>query len=332
MKKLTEKRRHFLMQKSKKEMLRRSRIKRCRTYYSLNRNLTIKSQSPNTSRTTGKYARKKIRELRAPENLSLFGNPEETIQYFKKVHNAINGCLPGDYIFFDLSSVVSISVDAIMYIIALLHNEKRLQKTDVFCGGNEPSTTEARKIIDDVGFYEYVESKTFHPTNQDSKLIRIFRGYKPDYPFAAKICDFVHVQSDNTITRIGTKRLYAMLVELMNNTFQHAYEDSSTDENSMYCNWYIFVEDQDDVIRFVFLDTGLGIPKTIRRSVWEKAIDIFRDNDARYISSALKGEFRTETEEEHRGKGLPEIYENVLSGSINSLSILSGQRYMPYQG
>lgn len=324
MKRLTAKQRRFLIHKSKKEMFRRSKLKK--THRGYNSQVSRSSEMIDSGSISAEKLIPKRREKRltAPNRFSLFQNVEETVRYFVDVHNTVEACVPGDRVYFDLSEVDEISADAVMYVIALLHNEKQLQRTDIHCGGNEPRSIEAQKIINDVGFFQYVESKTFHPTNQASKVIRISRGHKLDEPLAAKICEFVHEQTNNSIGRIGTKRLYAMLIELMNNTYQHAYADE-IDENSSYCNWYLYAEDKEDTVQFIFLDTGLGIPKTIRRSIWEKTVELFRDNDARYIASALRGEYRTETKEDHRGKGLPEIYDCVKDKAINTLRILSGQ-------
>ena len=92
-------------------------------------------------------------------------------------------------------------------------------------------------------------------------------------------------------------------------------------------NWYIYVEKAGEYVRSVFLDTGVGIPKTIRLNFVEQVTNLLLKDksDAKYISSALKGTFRTETREGHRGKGLPGIYEDALSGRICDLSIVSGR-------
>ena len=90
--------------------------------------------------------------------------------------------------------------------------------------------------------------------------------------------------------------------------------------------WYIYAESVDDSIEFIFLDTGEGIPATIRKNFAEIVFQLVlkTQNDARFISSALKGAFRTETKEGYRGKGLPGIYEDSKSGNISGLTILSG--------
>lgn len=47
--------------------------------------------------------------------------------------------------------------------------------------------------------------------------------------------------------------------------------------------------------------------------------------DSRIISSALNGDFRTETKKNYRGKGLPHILECYNNTLINRLCIISGK-------
>lgn len=113
-----------------------------------------------------------------------------------------------------------------------------------------------------------------------------------------------------------------MFIELMNNVKQHAFGTEDKKE-AAFCNWYTYAEDIGHELRFVFLDTGKGIPETIRKNFWERLPLL--GTDARFIASALEGAFRTDTGDRHRGKGLPEIYDNVKKHAIQSLRILSGK-------
>lgn len=151
--------------------------------------------------------------------------------------------------------------------------------------------------------------------------MKISDGTDVNGTLASSFCDFV--QNICKKTTLDTKRLYPMIIELMTNTHQHAYEPCEV--QTMMCNWYIFAQDTDNAVHFIFLDTGLGIPKTVSKRFWEKIKDWISKNDAIYLKSALQGEFRSETKQEHRGKGLPGIYEDARASSINNLSIISGR-------
>ena len=260
--------------------------------------------------------------LPAPKNFSLMNNLEETLQYFHKVDSAIQRCGPNTTLYFDLSAIEDASPDAFMYIIALLKNDPRIQLLKIPCVGNEPNAEGPRDLLNKAGFFRYVSSRRFHPIESEESQLRIYRGTQSDPLLAQKICDFVHSRTAYAIDRLGTKRLFPMFIELMNNVKQHAfvYDEKKA---AAFCNWYTYAEDIGSELRFVFLDTGKGIPDTIRKNFWERIPLI--STDARFIASALEGAFRTDTGDRHRGKGLPEIYDNVKKHAIGSLRILSGK-------
>ena len=115
----------------------------------------------------------------------------------------------------------------------------------------------------------------------------------------------------------------------MTNVKQHAYH---SENGNMSSRWYVYAENCEKFVQLVFLDTGVGIPSTIRKNWSEKLKDGIKGllggdvDDPRYIEAAFNGEFRTETRQGNRGKGLPEIKEAIiaLDSSLNNLKIVSG--------
>lgn len=222
-------------------------------------------------------------------------------------------------IFFDLERITHVTVDAIMHLIATIKNTRHIRMLKIDCSGNVPENKDARKIFEESGFYEHVTPLFNFKYLTDRNHINITRGEEADPILAGKICEFVHNHSD--ADRITTKSLYTMMMELMANTKQHAY----TNNTIMKKNWYVFVEDTQTCMRFVFLDTGAGIPNTIRtKSIVEKIKNTFSIDDAYFIASALRGEYRSETKLDYRGKDLPEVYSRACSKYITDFSIISG--------
>lgn len=234
-------------------------------------------------------------------------------------------CSVNHRIYFDLEYIENITADAIMYIIAFINNFKKLKILNVNIGGNLPKNDSVKLFIEDVGFYSYVMGlKRTHMPNNKNRF-QISHGQDADGRLVSKICDFINdIMGKKDL--LSTKRLYPMIMELMTNTKQHAYNKDNR-SSIMECNWYIFAEHSDNSIKFVFLDTGVGIPSTIRYNLTEKMANRFssQTKDAAFISSALKGEFRTETRKNNRGKGLPGIYHDSISGRIQNMTIISGK-------
>lgn len=309
MKKLSPKQKKLNQNKAQKQIKRlRKNNKRKRRGCSGNMNST-------SSRA------KRIHTLCAPAYLSILDDKEQVaLEYFDNAIKTIRKCVIGENIYFNFEEVISISADAIMYVIALIRNYKRINILKIRVEGNLPRDAEARKFMEDVGFYSYVSGlKETHAHSKDR--FKISQGERPDGILAGNLCDFV-IEKNNKEICI-TKRLYPMIIELMTNTCQHAYKKDDTAK--MKSNWYIFAERTDELIHFVFLDTGLGIPATIRRTLFEKGINMVGKKDASFITSALRGENRTETRQRHRGKGLPGIYQDAQNSKISNLSIISGK-------
>ena len=224
--------------------------------------------------------------------------------------------------FFNLSGVCIITSDAVMYLISIIRNLKRFQGLQIVCKGNVPYDESARNYLAKTGFYNYVTATKALNDKHDDNIVKILTGKNTDSNIAAKVCDFVRAKFDTA--SIQTKWLYRSIIEMMTNTFQHAYNGLGIN-NDMSSNWYLYVENQQDCIRFVFLDTGVGIPATIKKNYAERIASFINHDDATYIASALKGDFRTSTGQTYRGKGLPALYEDVLTINNSGLMVLSGK-------
>lgn len=260
--------------------------------------------------------------LEAPEHFSLVNNKDETLAFFDKALSRIQNCKVRQSIFFDLQKITTITPDAIMYLIAMVKNIKRCRALQTSCQGNMPIDPNARACIEKSGFYSFVSSPNPIPHLELKSAVQISSGSKVDESLIGSICSFVSAKS-GLPERLYTKGLYQIIIELMTNTIQHAYNNTN---GIMDNRWYIYAEDSDENIQFVFLDTGDGIPATITINFFEKVAKLFGGNvtDAKLISSALKGVYRSETGERHRGKGLPNIYDASKTDRISNLNIISG--------
>jgi hypothetical protein len=112
------------------------------------------------------------------------------------------------------------------------------------------------------------------------------------------------------------------MIEMMSNTQKHAYNENEF----LLPQWYCYAEyDKNDIISFTFMDTGEGIPSTVYKKFTEKLDFLKIKGDDKYILSALKGDFRTSTEQKNRGKGLPKIMEFCKTQQIFNMHILANR-------
>lgn len=214
-----------------------------------------------------------------------FDETQSAIIYFDKVLQTIQKCKFRDSILFDLSEVEIITPDAIMYLIAIIRNTRRIRFLRISCGGNMPKADSARDIIEQSGFFSFVSSTSKLQIEPDNSYMKISDGVDADGELASSFCDFV--QSSSTQTVLSTKRLYPMIIELMTNTHQHAYD--TQEAQTMMGNWYIFAQDTGTAIHFVFLDTGLGIPKTVLKDSMKKLKTLHSETMPCILNQHCKG-------------------------------------------
>ncbi|MBE6133363.1 MAG: sensor histidine kinase [Erysipelotrichaceae bacterium] len=253
----------------------------------------------------------------APPNFSIISNPTETLKVFDSLlHYINNNNSSHNEIFVDVDLVNHLSIDSIMYLLCILNNLNKAKKYHF--SGNYPRDAKTKKMFFDSGFNKYVDSKVPEDINRQTENIQITSGKNIDTSLAKMITDFIRKKSK---TGNSYHYIYEMMIELMGNTWKHAYEGDISDLFDT-C-WYCYVETDNEKAKITFMDTGIGIPKSIHKRMSEK-IDVFGfHKDSEYIASALRGEGRTETQLSNRGKGLPFFVEIVNDSYIEKIRIVS---------
>lgn len=261
----------------------------------------------------------------APEQLSIIDYPEETLEYFNSIldfakQNQKQGV--STVLDLDFKNVKYLTIDAIMYLVTII---KKLRSPMCRCaiGGNFPEDPKANRLMLESGFIKFVESNV-RIIKPRKEYIQICEGDNVSVKIAKEVCDFTV-----NAAGYGKNAIYTVLVELMANAWNHAYD--SKESVVRMDKWYIFVEETEGKVCYTFLDTGYGIPNTVYKKLTERAFDSFQSlqhTDLYYIKSALSGEsLRTQTKQENRGMGLPKINKLYLEGKIENLKIISEKGY-----
>lgn len=259
--------------------------------------------------------------MKAPDVFCIKNNPDATINFFNEIINIRLEYVCDIILFIDISQVNYVGADALMYLLAIIRDTKYYKQIRIRFQGNFPMNNDIKQRFIDSGFLSYVHTEKMD-IEPHANNIQIRIGTINDPKIAGTVCSFV--QDTCKLTKKETIPLYNILIELMGNTNQHAYKGAR--DNSLLNNWYLYAEENESDISFVFLDTGLGIPATVRKNFGEmlKEKISISYSDADYIYSALQGEYRTETKLRHRGKGLPQISDCCRSGIFNNVSIYAG--------
>ncbi len=253
----------------------------------------------------------------APKNLSIRDNYDETISYFNGIFLDMREKHVGRIYNFDIKDVKNLTNDALMYILAIVHNIKKRSVYNFGFEGNMPDDPEALRLFKESGFLNYMNTRvnSIEPTNEK---LQIVSGKNTQSPSAKDIVDFARILKTKEQKR-KLKALYRVLVELMSNTGTHAYNDTGI----MRKNWYVFAEYIGDRIKFVFLDTGQGIPATMKRKGIRELLGW--KSDEGLILATLKERFRSQTGQTNRGYGLPGTYKICKEGLLEKFTVISGR-------
>jgi hypothetical protein len=252
-------------------------------------------------------------KLIVPGNFSIINNPEETIAFVRECGvvarwNNLN---------LDLSKITQITADAITVLIAVIQGlvGKRL------VNGNLPAHAETSEILAQSGFFAHVRSKQAPPPGKHGRISR--QESKKVEPLVARDL----IQIGTAAVRGQPQRSYAAyrtLIECMTNTHNHAAGKHRRFDVKE--TWYstVYADVKRSRICYTFLDTGVGIFRSVRIGTLRRAYKLLRIEDDRDIlKDILEGKVESSTGHRYRGKGLPSIYDLSKRGSIKSLIIIA---------
>lgn len=258
------------------------------------------------------------KSFKAPEVFSFIENAEETISFFDEIlsYLAIIRKNKKD-IFIDISCIQKMTIDALMYLIAIINNISENYKLKYSFSGNFPKDEMVMGLLKKSGFLKYVKTNNSIINEITNENVQIKNGFNSNTNSAKSVVDFFAEKSKLTFKSFYD--LYDVCIELMSNTYHHAYNNKSI----LSKVWYLFVENNDNLIKISFLDIGDGIIQTMKKRLTEK-MTLLGKKDCEFIMSALKGEFRSRTNQKYRNKGLPTIYAYAQKDEVARFEIISG--------
>lgn len=273
-----------------------------------------------------------------PDIFSIVSNPDTTITFLNKVIRSVEGVRNlqrqhrNNYIrtfLIDMSNTKYISSDALMFLLTIIQNTRGQKILPIDWIGNFPKEPNVREFLKRSGYLNYMKTSAENIIQVDDNIqIKSGTGYNyiendQNKDIRQEIIDF-SCQKLNKDKK-DVNYLMTMLTEMITNIIDHAYQKLGLFKHQ----WYIFVENNIDKITYTFMDNGLGIPTTIRKSIIEKIIEtINAEAEYKYIETALSGVHkRSETGKRERGNGLPSIYEQYLNKKIENFVIISNKAY-----
>lgn len=256
-----------------------------------------------------------------PDIFCLFTNPSTCISFFNNISSYIN---EGKKLFLDMKYVKKIDASSVIYLLSVLKNLKH-KNIKYSIRGSFPKSIENYQYLVNTGFLNYVDSRT-NSMEISKKSIMIKEGEFVQGDVAKKICDFIINNTGKY--KVDTKPYYEMIIELMNNTKHHAYDSSE-----YVHNWYVYCDCKKKKVQITFFDNGAGIPATVNKTKiealtrWFNNLGLMIGGDIDILKAAFDGAFKTRTQEEHRGKGLPMIKELIDNNKIKNVKVITNHAY-----
>ena len=273
--------------------------------------------------------------LDLPSTMNLSSHYDDTMMYIHAIRALTLS--PRSRKFYRLASVNFERLSDISSSAALLLTAELSRWDDSIRNNLRPQTStwnpEILKRFHSLGFFDlFKNSPASNPEtggNSGVHFVRYVKGnhLKKDY----------RQLKEQLFEVIGSKInkwtfLHSGLDEAITNVCHHAYPDEfrERDKNK---NWYLTgaYNERTRELKVVFCDQGIGIPTSLPASkIWEKVLtylSVLPLAVRRQHSTLLKAAMnvsRTSTNEDDRGKGLPDMKEFIKQRGAGYLALLSG--------
>jgi hypothetical protein len=269
-------------------------------------------------------------KISAPKDFSFINNTEEVSVFIDKLNRQYE---QKNKVFILLENVETVSYGAIVVLLSIM---VKFKASNIDFNGNFPSNLEARKIIEQSGFFENLykrfkdeERYSIHPK---SNTIHTHAWKDVDSELGAEIVE----NASKTIW--GESRrcqgVQRALLELMQNTNNHAKIGKEREKH-----WWLSVNHskEENKVSFSFVDFGVGVFKSLDNKSekskffgWkEKLAKAFNySGNVELLKLILEGKLhKTVTNKHFRGKGLPGIREVLKRNQISNLHIITNDVY-----
>jgi hypothetical protein len=262
------------------------------------------------SKRAGPRASKTPRYFLAPESLNLADNIEETVAFLMKFRGWTSSTKYARSFYLDLRPVRSISPAGALLLVAELHRwrliySKRLRALDA-----DEWNPQVRALLAEMGFFDLLEvdrsklpsSDGHSPTG--SRFLPFKSGVMVDTRPFLELRDMIEALTGRLQQRLS---LYQAVSEAITNVLHHAYP-----VRNKLSRWWMSasMNIEESKLTVMVLDHGLGIPKTLPRTITERvrhklsfpAITSSSDDGAMIEAAVQLG--RSSVMKPNRGHGL----------------------------
>jgi len=278
--------------------------------------------------------------LAAPEifNIDTQEDYEKFVRFLDEVNAAFQQV--SRRVFVDLSPIKELGTSAALTFAATLDIWQRVKNRKLVARGSQTWRPEIRGMLVDIGMFDL--PRTYNAPAPDKKkkkassptqMLKFCSGRNSDGSLARQLSNSM-VEIAGPID--ASQFLYAGLTEAMTNVCQHAYPEEDEVPIDIRRWWMTgSYDERAHRMRFVLLDLGVSIPKTLPRSgKWEQIRGLLPqqlvNDDAAMIEAAVEIG-RSSIDRAGRGLGLDEVREFVENSHAGKLRILSRRGEVTYE-
>ena len=262
----------------------------------------------------------------APQHFSFINNPKEVIKFISILESYYE---KRKRVYVDLSHVIEIDYSTVVVLLAIMF---KFKASNIKFNGNFPLKKEARTIIKQSGFADYlnndIKNQQQYAIEHKGSGIHTHANKDVDSTLTAKLIE----KASDTVwgERRRCQGVQRTLIELMQNTNNHA-DMFKTGEK----HWWLSVNHQksENKVMFAFIDFGIGIFESLNNKPQNNKFynicaklknRITYGNNAELLKLIVQGELhRTVTEKHWRGKGLPGVVEAFERNQISRLHLIT---------
>lgn len=243
----------------------------------------------------------------------------------------------------DFSRTRLIQADAMLVLVAEIDRAMRMGRNDqvIRCklpSGTDESSRIVCQVLDQIELLHRIGQAPPPHQKRDEDYHESVRHWR--YATGTRVDEKPGDVLDEHEGRISSGLMTGVqtgLSEALVNSLHHAYQADREDGCAVFRErrWWMFTHETGGMLSVLVCDLGIGIarslPLTWEKSFLRKLATFFPgqspDNAAIRMALVL-GE--TSTGEQHRGKGLPQIWNATRSSSAGGVGILSGKGYVAF--
>lgn len=305
-------------QKMAKKKLRKERHRSPKRYKPKK---TQKKLNLPSSTTATKSLENKFKKLVAPRNLTLrYEHVLEVLKFIAKIKKYGHR---GHYLDLDLRDVRVIAEGALAMLLSVIDD---LSRHGILCKGDKPTNIAAKDILEASGFMDRMGG-TIASKNQNSKNKILTTGTK-DTHHQIIVPEVYKAMETVWGTKARCPCLYGGIGEMLRNSCDHAF---STEDK---ITWHLGIShnEEENSVKFSFVDNGKGITETYSRNFIYRAARRLFGNNAALLKAAFEDGIESQTGLSWRGKGLPTIFEMYTDNIITSLVVITNNVYLDFDG